>query len=187
MRTYLDDYFFFDPELLPSNPVMMEIGTFSPDCAEAMFNVDPLSRVFLVEADERSARKLAQLYETRRPVHVCVLHYALAENDGPVTLYKYGSRNASSIFTRKRHKTGEEEVSGKCLNSLIDLAKIKRGITGLDILLMNCEGAELYALQELIRNPNLRSHVRPICVGSYCSNIYLTRTWNDVAITPGVF
>ena len=178
----MDEYFFFDRDLIDTNPypTMMEIGAFSGTMAERFWGFYPNSKMVVVEADaENFVRLLKSCRELKleRP-NVLTLHYALAAVDGPVTLYRYTSRNSHSLFQRKRTPAAQSQVvvEGKCLTSLLE----KAGIYQLDLLLLNCEGAELFALQDLLDSSELREQIPQICVGSHRSKIYRTPVWNQL-------
>jgi len=57
-------------------------------------------------------------------------------------------------------------VPGKCLRSLL----AESCIGEIDLLLLNCEGAELHALRELAEDTELRVRVRQICTSFHCDH-----------------
>ncbi len=172
----IDAYYFFDPSLIESYPTVMEIGTFSTTAAQSLLEMNATSRIILVEAEEASADKLKKECEQRDMPSVTVLHRALAAADGPIAFNLYTSRNANSIFDRRRQLRETVTVPGRCLQTLLDEAEIYR----LDLLLMNCEGAEIHALQNLIDQPSLRERIGQICVACHRSKIYKTHVWNEL-------
>ncbi len=171
----IDEYYFFDPSLVGEYPTVMEIGTFSTTAARTVLEMHPTSRIILVEAEEASADKLKKKCERDMP-SVTVLHRALVAVDGPIAFNLYTSRNANSIFDRRRQLRETVTVPGRCLQTLLDEAEIYR----LDRWRMNCEGAEIHALQDLIDQPSLRERIGQICVANHRSKIYKTHVWNQL-------
>ena len=165
----LDEYFFFHPEQMRAKPVMMEIGAITPDRTAKFFDYYPGGQAVFVEPDPDNFKKLAGLIPSRGLV--TLVNDALAAEDGPVTLYRFGHEQQHSTFPR--HETegmklaGTVTVRGKRLRTLLD----ENQIAELDLLLLNCEGAELHALRELVADASLRARVRQICVGFHCEHV----------------
>jgi len=97
---------------------------------------------------------------------------------GVVTLNRYDIAVSHSTFHRSDRRL-LERVEVKAL-TLQDIFMVYTDMKKIDLLILNCEGAELYALDELARNPHLASKVVQICVSFHCPRIYPTKRRDDL-------
>jgi len=146
-------------------PTLVHVGADTAEEAEWWAGEWPGARSVLVEANPDA---VAELVAGDMPPHTMVLHRALAESDGPASLYIQERRTASSLFPVHtveqydvRHTYARTVmVEGRTLASLLNEAGVMRA----DLLLLNCEGAERWALAALAGDVTLRARVRQICV-----------------------
>ena len=59
------------------------------------------------------------------------------------------------------------DVHGYTLRSLLN----KLGIGTCDLLLLNCEGAEIFAMRQLAEQPPLRDRVRQFATSNHCAHV----------------
>ena len=110
------------------------------------------------------------------------VHAALAERDGPIAIHRYRKATASSIFPlhdiTREALVSSATVAGYTLRSLLSLCDVDH----VDLLLMNCEGAELFALREIARDPDLSQLVSQLCVAMHdrAHHIYARQQADDV-------
>jgi len=171
---FLDEYFLFKPSLITRKPSMMEIGVFTVNKADRFAKLYPQGRVALVEPDpgnfetlkRNAAGKTHELYEL-----------ALTEEDGPAPFYRYGHEQWHSSTPRPdMEAVMVTTVTGMTLTSLLDWVDMKV----CDLLLLNCEGGEIFALRQLVASPELRGRVTQICTSFHCSHVKLyPESWRD--------
>ena len=67
-------------------------------------------------------------------------------------------------------------VTGMTLTSLLDWVDMKV----CDLLLLNCEGGEIFALRQLVASPELRARVTQVCTSFHCSHVKLyPESWRN--------
>jgi len=178
-KTDIDGYFFFDADLMPENPAVMEIGAYSAHAVAPVLNRYPHASFSVIEASPLCFRMLKTSTE---PYNVHVINLAIADKDDYVTLNEYAEGlDANSTFDRKSEGltlTKATKIMGLTLPSLLEIS----GFTYLDLLLVNCEGCEVYILKQLIASQSLRNKVRQICLSFHCDHvkIYPTQVRDDL-------
>ena len=96
MIEMLDEYFGYDPALMPPAAEIVEIGMFEP---QKRVGVRPGWSWAFVEASPANYGTLCARLPAERS-DIITLNAALAERDGPVTLYEFGHEQLSSLFPR---------------------------------------------------------------------------------------
>ena len=168
-RTDIDGHFFFDSDRMPAAPRVVEVGAYSAHAAAPLLGRYPECRFAAVEASRDGFDRLkAALAPFPGAV---VLRCALAGADGEVAFNEYeGGLDASSVFDRKAEglvPARTTKVEGLSLGSLLD----RVGFPAVDLLLLNCEGAELFALRQLVADAGLRARVGQVCVSFHCEHV----------------
>jgi len=168
MIEYLDKVYFFDgtPRMMGDAPNIMCIGG-DAKLAKRLRERRPKAVIALVEASAGTASKLAQYAHSRRMADH-VFHAALAASRGPVKIHCYPGGTANSLwavhkFDHRRPAVAPVLVDGMPLGDLLDMAKFAT----CDMLFMNCEGAELFALRQLCAEPGLVDRVQQMCCGTH--------------------
>lgn len=153
-------WFRFNPELVYKESTVVEIGAFDLEFADIILEHWPGCDYYVFEADYVNYNSLVAENKNNA---VLPIHAAIAEHSGVVQFHRYNTKTASSLFKpdpieRERHKVIEtNEVQSFTLKDIIDR------VGDIDLLLLNCEGGELYALRPLFED-GLAKHVRQIGV-----------------------
>ena len=162
----VDGYFFYEPGIVRKNPVFVEVGAYTDHAVRPLKAAYPTSRMLVVEASPtclESLREYVVLYEG-----VQVLPAALAREDGPVAFYEFKTGpDGFSVFDRSEQGlvvSAKMTAKGMRLSSLLREA----GLSEVDLLMLNCEGAELFALEEMAASSALRGVVRQVGVSFHC-------------------
>ncbi len=190
MICHIDDYFFYDDALMGAEPTIVEIGVFTVEKAIKLRERYPTARALLIEGDPVNFRALT----TRCRENIACSAFecanlALAERNEPVVFYHYQHEQFHSTFPR--HISEPDKVKLIAANKIdgITLEGIlhKFSIARLDLLLLNCEGAEIFALEELSRNDKLRPRIRQICTSAHFKHIqiYPEAAWNAMVHALG--
>ena len=120
---YLDQYFHYDENMLPDNPVFLEIGNYSGGNMKRLLKEFPNSKIIIYEAGIESFKKLKKVYEKiGSPKNVSIYNQAIADSDGEITFFEYEEKPSSnSVFPRHEKKKNlklEIEHVIKCTNLL---------------------------------------------------------------------
>lgn len=167
---YLDDYFFYDPALIGDRPTMVEIGVFTVEKAERFAAAHPGAVVHLVEPDPVNFQALARRAAGR--TFLC-WNLALSAVNGAMPFYRYGHEQWHSGFAR-HEREGMKLVetvtaTGRTLKLMLNIL----GVSRCDLLLLNCEGGEIAALEQLAADEALRARVPQICTSFHCDHIHI--------------
>lgn len=156
----LTRYYFLDDKAMPDEPRVLHIGG-DPGTKARLLQRWPAARVVTVDAN---------------PLLPADMHGALAHDNAIVTLHVMANRGASSLWPM--HEASGQTcvdtipIRGGTLGTLI----AQSGLETLDLLLMNCEGAELIAFEQLAASPELRAKVPQICAAlHWCHYAVYTR------------
>ena len=164
--TYLSDYYFFQP----IRPVMLEVGCFTRTCATEWIRHYPAGRAIMVEPDPQNYAKLEKLFAIASREMFQTHRLAIGDMDGIVPFYRYGHEQWHST-TPRADKPLVETVEVECctLKTLLDKCRVDI----CDLLLLNCEGGEIPALEQLAASESLRYRVRQVCTSFHCDHIHL--------------
>jgi FkbM family methyltransferase len=190
-------FFLYDPARVPyyRPAVIVEVGCFTLRREEFLRRRHRRVWYFAIEPDPENYRKLCLEISMTHRRSLWAFERALAEKDGPMPFYRYAHEQWHSGFPRHRTESLELQetttVQGRTLRSLLS----EIGVEQCDLLLLNCEGAEIFALEQLAGDPALRDHVTQISCGAHFSHvkIYPESRWVTACarldpyyeITPG--
>jgi hypothetical protein len=147
--------------------VVLQIGVANRQVANALRKHWPTMRHVMVEADITNARNFG------------AVQAALSGSEGPTTLWLGKKAYEHSTFGRPASCIGSETVRGLTLAAILD----ELGLTEVDLLLCNCEGAELHAIIQLAGSVGAR--VRQACMALHCLHVqHYSRQMLDAALVP---
>ncbi len=172
---WLDRYVFFDLALMRPGPAILDVGGMTRERMETIQRILPGASIVTCEAGKAAYEEL-----TRRPLpkSLVVRHVALAPARGVLDFHVFEHSAMSSLEPwHQRESCGAqpavlaqtEHVPSRTLSQLI--ADHDLGIV--DLLSLNCEGAELTALMEICLSHDLRTRVRQILVSFHCNPHHL--------------
>ncbi len=160
---WMDKFFGFDSENISNPPTLLTIGGYTHERARHFRALYPSARIIAYEAmretyDELTARPLPNAIE--------IVRNALAPMTGLVEMLR-SPQPTSSHIARAAFAQATETVPSRTLADILLRHKLNR----VDLLHMNCEGAELGALIEIATDPELRARVKQICVSFHCDHV----------------
>lgn len=119
--------------------------------------IGPKGRVFAIEAHPRTFRALRYLVTVNNLTNVETSNVAISESDGPVLIEDTTNSLANSIL----QNTGKNQFSvpGMTLDNYVS----QHGITRIDLLKMNVEGAEQLIVKGMNTSWNLVRHAAISC------------------------
>ncbi|MHC1572523.1 MAG: FkbM family methyltransferase [Methanosarcinales archaeon] len=169
--TYLDKYHYFNASIMPVNPTMVHVGVFGASSFEVFNGLYPKSRMIAYEADPTNFKAMEPFLSA---LGVEFHNMALNHETVPATLFEYGSSLSHSLFPRhesshqRMELKAEVVVQGVTLSDIVD-----RDVEShIHLLILNCEGAEVFAIDSLLTNADLRSSIDQICVSFHAPRIY---------------
>lgn len=175
------EYFFAEERLMPHNPNVVEIGVFTSDCAKIIMQRWPGARYCCVEPSSVNFVKL--LDAARGVVSNCHCYRAaLANRDGLMDFFIYPHEQLHSGFPRHINEgmtlERTEQVYGATLQKLLDWMQVEVA----DLILLNCEGGEILAMEQLASNAKLRERVTQFCTSGHFQHvhIYPKEVWDNL-------
>ena len=180
--TYLNEYHFFNETIMPDNPMVVQIGLMGADHLKNLRAKYPGAEIHALEADPQNSDDMMGDAEA---LEIHLWEGALSQKSVEGTLYQYKSGVASSLFPRHEITPDNPEygklrssvkVDGTTLMQFFKDIRVKY----VDLLIMNCEGAELFALNEIIKKKTLREKIAQICVSFHSPRIYTQEERDNV-------
>lgn len=153
----LNAYYEYDPRLLTLAPMAVHVGVLNLSVENRLLALEPgVQRILCCEASERNYQGLLRANPNGR---IAVRRVCLWKENGTAVLNLMRAGSANSVFTPdEKHlawRYGSEPVPAKTLQSILD----DEGIECVGLLLLNCEGGEVFALEQLAANEALSSCV----------------------------
>ena len=172
-----DSGYMFDEGLLPEEPFVVKIGNFDLNAVWKLLAVRPGARVHLYEADPQVFKKLK---EEKLPQRISIINAALTGYCGTTIFYRYEEGEVSSCEALHNLDPTRNLVAKLRVPS-ISLACLMAGlgVERIDLLMLNCEGGEMYALEALAWNRDLRRRVVQISMCMHGGMPPRTFTLND--------
>ena len=160
----LEERYSYVPELIGEAPILVHIGADTPAMSSWWLDQYPGGSALLVEADpDVVVRMLSSIL----PPSTTVLHAALYKAAAPVCLYRQNRHTANSVFRVHEVKGAISSLRGTVEVPGLTLADIVARAGGCDLLLINAEGAEQWALGHLAHDASLRSRVPQACISMH--------------------
>jgi len=165
-----DTYMYFASNMLPDNPVIVEVGSIHGAHGIKLckkFN-NQLTMIAYEAGQENNASLVAGTVNTPIVAH----RAAVTGFDGVVEFYEFNEISSNSVYPRhegegrRLRRTSEVRSVGlKTIMAENDCSKI-------DLLFLNCEGAELGILDEVLSDSALRGRLGQLCVSFHGGRIY---------------
>lgn len=146
-------YFKFNPLIMRPDPVVVEIGSWDLGFARIVKEHCPGLRYYIYEADWQNFEMLNR--EARGVDWVTPINKAIADQTGTKIFHRYNSRSAGSLFGPSRKLRPSHILYERCNVTTTSMQDIIDAVGGqIDLLICNCEGGELYALEPLLMLEN---------------------------------
>lgn len=157
---------------LGENSVVVEIGAYSGNISLYAVREFSVRQAFAIEASQENFELLCK---NCRNTPIVPLNIAIAEKNGVLSFFKYADRPTSNSLlasnpryspdeilpdTNRKSRAKRVEVKALTMLSLLEQLKIET----VDLLLMNCEGAEVYILPQILENQELINRICQISI-----------------------
>jgi len=149
----LTRFYWCDERLMRPDGVVLQIGVANTQVANALKENWPTMRHVMVEASRKNAWKFV------------AMNAALAAERGPVKLWLGKKPYEHSTFGKPASCVGSEIVRGLTLASMLDEIELPE----VDLLLCNCEGAEMHLLLQLAGH--VGCGVRQACIALHYGHV----------------
>jgi len=163
--TYLDKYHYFNETIMPLNPAVVHVGIQDFDVLKKVKELYPNAYLKAVEADPDSFK--AHKAEAKK-LDIDFHNKALGSGK-KMTLNRFKNRASNSVFDRHEYDTTCELVDSVEVPT-ITWSQLGSG----DLLVLNCEGGELYYLNMIVKDLDTRCNFDQICVSFHNPRIYPT-------------
>lgn len=170
---YIDPYLFFDEDKISESSIFVEVGSITGKHALDLKLKYPKSKVIVYEASILTYNELNRRIGNK----IKVINKIVSDKKGKSVFYEYNSKSSNSIYNR-------EGTNKKIINkyeletvSIKDIL-IENNLSCIDVLFLNCEGAELNILNDCLDN-NLFYKVHQISV-SFHPQIYSKEKMNEI-------
>lgn len=167
-----DTYMYFASDMLPTNPIIAEVGSIHGAHGIKLckrFN-DQLTMIAYEAGQENYASLVEGVVASKAAI--ATHRAAVTGNDGTAEFFEFVEESSNSVYPRH---TGEgrrlrrtSQVKSVGIETIIrdnDCARI-------DLLFLNCEGAEIGILNEVLSKPELRDRLGQLCVSFHGGRIY---------------
>jgi FkbM family methyltransferase len=166
----LDGFFFYDETLIAEKPVFVEVGSTSGKNAIALKKEYPASKIIVYEASQNFPT-LEKCIE-KSGLDITIINKAVSGRKELLNFYEYNSGSSNSIY--KRNKEIKDKYVVEAI-TLIDIMQENK-LDCIDVLFLNCEGAELNILEFFLKN---KLNIKQIAVSFY-PQIYGTDTMDII-------
>jgi FkbM family methyltransferase len=167
---YLDGFFFYDGTSLPTNPIFVEVGSTSGKNAIVLKTKYPTAKVIVYEASKNFPTLLKSIEKSG--LDIIAHNKAVAGSISTLDFYEFTSGSSNSIYRRNKEIKDIYKVEAITLTEVMEENKLNT----IDILFLNCEGAELDILGYFLNN---KINIRQIAV-SFHPQIYGTDTMDTI-------
>lgn len=176
-----DTYMYFASNMLPIHPVIVEVGSIhGAHGIKLCKKFEDKLTMIVYEAGEEN---YASLVDGIALVGANIIprRAAVTGSDGAVEFFEFVEVSSNSIYPRHRRSTwdlryGEgrnlrrsSQISSISLDTVLEDNCCSR----IDLLFLNCEGAEIGILTEVLDKPTLRDKLGQLCVSFHGGRIYL--------------
>lgn len=167
-----DTYMYFASNVLPDNPVIVEVGSIHG--AHGIKLCKKFGNDLTMIAYEAGQENYESLITGIALVGAPIIprRAVVTGSDGMVEFFEFIEESSNSIYPRH---TGEgRHLRRTSLVKSVGLETIMRvnNCSCIDLLFLNCEGAELSILEEVLAKPTLRGKLGQLCVSFHGDRIY---------------
>lgn len=153
---------------LGKDSIIIEIGAYSGNISLFAVREFEIAHGYALEA---SPKNFETLYENCKNTSIVPLNFAIGKVDGFVPFYEYNNHSASNSLIVADGRFIRDTLSIEIKRKNIDVESItiasfitKYKIENIDLLIMNCEGSEIYILPQIIKDTNIINKIRELSI-----------------------
>lgn len=179
-----DTYMYFATNVLPVNPVIVEVGSIHGAHGIKLCNkFDNKLTMIAYEAGKENYDSLlgsvmadykcpSGIHEHTLLVPITVHRAAVTGSDGDVEFFEFQEESSNSIYPRHTGEGRRLRRTSKVRSVSLETIINENNCSSIDLLFLNCEGAELGILTEVLDKPELRDKLGQLCVSFHGGRIY---------------
>lgn len=167
-----DTYMYFASNVLPANPVIVEVGSIHGAHGIKLCKKldDSLTMIAYEAGKENHASLVSGVEKAGAPI---VAHRAVVTgSDGTAEFYEFVEESSNSVFPRHQGEGRRLRRTSNIRSVSLDTIISENDCSNIDLLFLNCEGAELGILEEVLAKPQLRDKFGQLCVSFHGGRIY---------------
>jgi len=167
-----DKYMYFASNFLPDNPVIVEVGSIHGAHGVKLWNrFNGRLKMIAYEAGSKNYNTLVDGVK-KSCLPIITHNAAVSGKDGFVDFFEFQEISSNSIFPR--HKTEGRNLAAINRIKSVSLKTIMadNDCDKIDLLFLNCEGAELSILSGVLEDSNLRDKMNQLCVSFHGGRVY---------------
>ena len=173
-----DTYMYFASNMLPESPTIVEVGSIHG--AHGIKLCDKFCNDLIVIAYEAGKENFSTLldgilqeYKTAvSGIPIITRNAAVTGTDGEVEFFEFKEISSNSIYPRHTGEGRNLRRTSKVRSVSIDTIMQENLCDRIDLLFLNCEGAELGVLEEVLTNTSVRDRIGQLCVSFHGGRIY---------------
>ena len=173
-----DTYMYFASNMLPESPTIVEVGSIHG--AHGIKLCDKFCNDLIVIAYEAGKENFSTLldgilqeYKTAvSGIPIITRNAAVTGTDGEVEFFEFKEISSNSIYPRHTGEGRNLRRTSKVRSVSIDTIMQENLCDRIDLLFLNCEGAELGVLEEVLTNASVRDRIGQLCVSFHGGRIY---------------
>jgi len=165
-----DTYMYFASNMLPANPVIVEVGSIHG--AHGIKLCKKFDNKLTMIAYEAGRENNASLVAGISGTPIIAHRAAVTGSDGTVDFYEFVEESSNSVYPRHEGEGRRLRRTSKVRSVGLETIMAENDCSRIDLLFLNCEGAELGILEEVLRNQSLRDRLGQLCVSFHGGRIY---------------
>ena len=173
-----DTYMYFASNMLPESPTIVEVGSIHG--AHGIKLCDKFCNDLIVIAYEAGKENFSTLldgilqeYKTAvSGIPIITRNAAVTGTDGEVEFFEFKEISSNSIYPRHTGEGRNLRRTSKVRSVSIDTIMQENLCDRIDLPFLNCEGAELGVLEEVLTNASVRDRIGQLCVSFHGGRIY---------------
>lgn len=167
-----DTYMYFESRLLPTNPVIVEVGSIHG--AHGIKLCKRFKNQLKMVAYEAGVENYASLQHGVEASNAPIAtHRAVVTgSDGMSQFFEFAEISSNSIYPRHVKEGRNLRRTSDVRSVSIETIMKENDCSRIDLLFLNCEGAELGILEEVLSKPHLRQKLGQLCVSFHGGRIY---------------
>jgi len=167
-----DTYMYFAANMLPSRPVIVEVGSIHGAhgiklCNKFKNNLTMIAYEAGKENYDNLAKGVASVGAT-----IIARRAAVTGSDGEVEFFEFEEISSNSIYPRHTGEGRSLRRTSRVRSVSLETILLENDRDRIDLLFLNCEGAELGVLEEVLAKPAIRNKLGQLCVSFHGGRIY---------------
>lgn len=170
-----DEYMYFASNALPDNPTIVEVGSIHGAHGIKLCKRfgNKLNMIMYEAGAENHASLVRGVSLAFAPI--IVRHAVVTGSDGMIEFFEFTEESSNSVYPRHKEEGRHLRRTSNIRSVSLETIMKENNCPNIDLLFLNCEGAELGILKEVLTKPALRDKIGQLCVSFHGGRIYLSK------------